>query len=466
MSARALCEYIARVRAGQPLDSHGQEVAEALASFRDTMATPMPRPAPHYINSTTTEERVGSNAPRRQQERKARRIALAAAGVALLVATLAGTGRWWQSARFPELPNASPQGADRWMSNDAVAEFIDEAPGVVLAKIALSDFHVNTLSGCGSTVLVQLVGAPASPRNRQCALLSFEPSRRIAAMDAAPMPRPPSGNGLAVHLLAGSDAASSPAILWFEDNASSRSGGGVIGWSAQTHNADNLLYRAPCGVAINAAARKPKDNCVALSVTTADGSSYLAERDLRSADLDALGPALSARGASIENVLYTRDGAEVVFVRDLGGSRRQIWVATTSVPGGANRQIADGALTVGPNAISPDGTLLAISELSAAGRSAVRVVRIKDGSLLAELGDGWMAGWCAGNRVIFTAADTKGRCQFWTAKCDASAPRAQVTFLEAGVAREFTVYDNGAAVAGSTGTAGAMVFVELAKAQG
>jgi hypothetical protein len=483
-SARALCEAIARVRSGEPLDTHGSEVAAALASFRDAMATPTPRPGPLYVNSATTEERLAqrSSGTDRARESKWRKRRLILGGVGLAMVVGIGVAAWFTIANRTRLTaDANPaRGVELWQASGAVAEFVDEAPGVLLARLELGGFAVDAVGACGGpSTVVQLAGARDGARAGEYALVFADPAHRSASLELAPISAAGSGARESIRLLAGVGATQSDGalghgvILGYESSGTkgAQASCGLALWDVQSHAPHYPLFQvaAPSGGhgAITAAAVKPDGATVALGVAAADGSCYLAERDVRAKDCTALGPALSERGAPIVFIAYSADGAQIGFVRDLGNHRRQVWVATASAPGGACRKLADGSVNVGPNAFSPDGATLAITEEKVGGRSVAQLVNVKDGTTQTELGEGWSAGWGrSGERVVVTAPDSKGRIQFWSLAASAATNRTQLTYLDAGVGRAFCVSADGAWAVGSLANTpqATLVFVDLTKA--
>ncbi|MBI5092865.1 MAG: serine/threonine-protein kinase [Candidatus Hydrogenedentes bacterium] len=486
-NSRALCEAIARVRFGEPLDTHGGEVAAALASFRDSISTPTPHPGAAFTTqSATTEERIPVSSRRaRGWWRRAGSWRRTAIGICMLAAlSAAGFSAWlfWGARNAPalDITNSADHGASRWAMKDAVAKFTDEAPGVVLAHLNMDGFAPVEQAPCGETqTIVQLTGLRNGARDGQSALVSIDPSRRTALLELGPVGRRnAAGTRGTITCLAGVGAvpASSPlnhsAILWypFETGKETR-GEYLAAWNVQSQAPTYPIFQSQNLTSdprsISAASPKADGATIALALMTSDGACFLAERDTRQKDISAYGPTLAEPGAPIVTVVYSPDGTQIAFVRKLSGVRQQVWLLPVAAPD-KKRALAEGDVHIGPHAFSPDGTLLLIAERRSNGRSEMRLVRVEDGSTSAELGDGWMGGWgVKSDNVIVAAPDVKGTCQLWAISVGGAMARTQLTFLDAGVAHEFCISGDGTWAASSMGAANKadLVFVHLAKTE-
>jgi hypothetical protein len=185
--AKEVAAAIERVLAGQPLDTQPASAALALAAYRDTIATPTPTP--------TTQTRTP--APRRRPADiwfsvpRQYRIA----GAVLIAAALLALGITWLSAWIAQGEAlATPRIAAveaTWTQTRPLAEFRTEAPGLLRVRLALPDFHVQSVQDAAEQGIIVLCGGKtATPRAGQSAIVALDPAMHTAALLLPPVPTP------------------------------------------------------------------------------------------------------------------------------------------------------------------------------------------------------------------------------------------------------------------------------------
>ncbi|HIJ65001.1 MAG TPA: hypothetical protein HPP77_03550, partial [Candidatus Hydrogenedentes bacterium] len=161
-----------------------------------------------------------------------------------------------------------------------------------------------------------------------------------------------------------------------------------------------------------------------------------------------------------------RGGAAIAFVCELDERVRELWVVSSDNDGGEGTMVARGDIVAGPNAVGLDNDLIALGERTDAGRHVLRVRRIADGSVAAELGPGLTAAWTPSRPFLVVAAnDRRGRCQLWAVELASPHRRSQLTYLETGNMRTCAVSPDGKwAVSSAEGAPEpTLVFTDLSR---
>ena len=109
---------------------------------------------------------------------------------------------------------------------------------------------------------------------------------------------------------------------------------------------------------------------------------------------------------------------------------------------GADGQPNETGLTVAH--VSPDGSSVAYGRKTGRTRYELYVARSDDGTVTAELGEGWMCAWHpSGNYLVATAPDRKGQYQLWAVEARPPHHRVQLTCLDGGVSQRCAASDDG-----------------------
>ncbi len=191
-SAEDVCEAIARVRAGKPLDDGPSYAPSALAEFRESLAKVRRRPAtPAPRQKTPTSGRLHAATTRWGQ-----RWATVPKWIRLgmLVGAVAMAGAYSATLVLSNLRGDPALAAiaqangevERWSQSPVVAEFVKQSPDEITARVNLDGFGVSRGAWVDGQLVVELRGLDDSPRRGQHAICTLEPDAETALLTFAP----------------------------------------------------------------------------------------------------------------------------------------------------------------------------------------------------------------------------------------------------------------------------------------
>lgn len=470
-TAHVLREAIARVKAGMSLDEEGSNLTHALAGFRDSMATPTPEPSTPL--SSTQRQRPWWTRLQEHWKAMARGTrAILAAGIGLLAIVCLVSVFMVRYFESP-LSGIATQGRHdtlRWRQSGVVADFEMEAPGVFMARIDLPGFGVTALGwlGADAQAVVGLDGHDETPRAGQGALCLLDLVARkaqirippvtgpaaaaptlylLAVAPSVPLNAPLSNRFLLQHTYAptgSSDAAGRGPVLAYPLE---------LGGGAPTAIFDPglLLTDSPHGddasSRVAAAAIKPDGHTVALALSGDDAGDvwYLLEREPRWDGVPRLDKPLTHPGLPITAIQYSPDGSMLAYLRDRGPRLRELWLIGFTDLGHHGTRLAEGDLSLQPSAFSPDSEWLVIHKKHNRQNGVLRLIQVKGGAAIVDLGPGSMAAWHPSAQfLVATSPDRKGHHQLWAIERAAPHRRVQLTHLTTGISPRCAVSGDGA----------------------
>jgi len=458
-NATAVCEAIARVREGKPLDTSEGGMTTALADFRhDAIETATPAsPTPTSSQSSSLDRAMGINSWLRTCWQAlppmVRRVIIVGA-VALVGA---GFGSKTASVFYPDpgidiIPSA-PDTGSRWKQSAAVAVFVKDSPGVLLSQFNLPDFAVTNAqwTGTGSYAVAQINGIAGTPREGQRAICLASPSLRRAILALPPLGPLAGSNDMVPVALAGA-ARNAPAGSPLLDRFLLRCEtlGSAKGIRRQAIIACHPAKGAPLTVfevptakpddassgfsprAVSAVDLKPGAEKVAAAVSTDDDSTSwsLVEDTVAFYRPTKDYVRLTREGSPISAVQYSPDGSHIAYLRHLEAARKQLWIVKSDGSERNGRLLVEGNVILGPQAFSPDGQQLVLAERFDSGESWLRVIRTSDGHIETELAEGGIAAWHpSGAFIVATAPDSSGHAQLWAIVPQNTQSKVQLTHL-------------------------------------
>jgi hypothetical protein len=216
-SAEEVCEAIARVRAGKPLDEGPSYAPSALAEFRDSLAKVRRGPAtPPPRQKTPTSGRLFA-ATTRWTQKWAKvprwiRVGMLVGGLVLATAYPAMLTLFHFTGEPALAAVARANGeVERWSQSPAVADFAEQSPDEITARLHLTDFAVSRGAWVGNRLVVELRGVDESPRQGQYAVCTIQPADETAYLTAPPFRGDATGAWAA--------ATWTPASSWMQEYA-------------------------------------------------------------------------------------------------------------------------------------------------------------------------------------------------------------------------------------------------------
>ena len=469
-SAAAVCDAIARVREGKPLDTSDGCVKRALADLHsETHADSIP------VSSASTsrplsENRLTSLFPI-LLARWAALPFVARAAVIVLTASLFGavfgSTLAWLLRPGPGIVAVAPESSDfaRWEEPPPVASFLDESPHVLDARLNLPGFAVESLrwAGRGCAAAVQLRGLAGSPRAGQDAICLIDPSEACARVALFPFERVGGLDPGSSIALTGAFEASSQdgglgnrVLFHWEQPGPNKAGNAAVfstvgpsGLPAPlfdipvqgTHNAAQLT-----GHRILAADLHPDGTrlAVALSADGRSASCTLVESRRSSSRGQSSQATLAKATGPITTVCYSPDGSRIAYLVEHEDGTDQLWVVGVSRNPRYPAMIAQGSLLLVRQAFSPDGNRLLIGRKSPTSPGRLTLARAEDGRIEAAL-DGACAGaWHPSGRLI-AGVVSMGNAppQLYAVSPEDLAPLEQLTHTDRGVAPSCSVSADG-----------------------
>jgi hypothetical protein len=484
--ARMLAKAIARVRAGKPLDENQSHLAGALAAFRAVSAPAMHASLTEQAKTLRRHALAalwGRMAPKLRRVFRPARVGAVFCITALLAATIWAVEPWLRSRTAATGP-ASSAGHEltRWNQPGTVADFMEEAPGVLLVQLNLPHFVCGAMvwTTADSGVVVQLDrSGPASRRSRAFGVLQpkstraqlFVPPEMAWGMDS------PSSTGLLGTCVRPNGPLRRDEYLFLRYCAGEllpRPVGEVIhvydmasvtaGATASTP-VEIYLLEGVKALNVGAMALAPNGHTVAMALSAAghDGDWFLAEQNLATSTTAGAWTALTPPGAPIAAIVYSPDGGQIAYLRRNASSRDELRVLGPN-RGQEGSWLAQGNLALEPGAFSPDGQYLLLGETSHGNPRQFRIMRVSDGQPRMELGPTEAAAWHPrGTYVVVVAPDRKNQNQLWAVSMQPPHHRAQLTFLDTGLASACSVAPDGVLAASVLrGTSfPSLVFVDL-----
>lgn len=440
---KIVCDAIARVRDGKPLDDGPSPLTSALEAFRDSMA------------------RAGASAktPRERETRSPRMeprwVHLAAGAAMTLAVVFASTGIVVKLlAGSPPADNTGfvVRDPSLWFMPVDAASFSEEADGVVLARLNLNGFDLRRMGWCGDRLIALLARAVSANQSAGDTIVVIDPYARTAEFAAVPSDRDAAStrigfdlvgfggmfadvaDGPAKHFLVRAEVAGSPARLIRCPVGSTIDSGVAL---AAVSVANPAVYEIAAN-RFGAIAIHPAGDRFAGAVRPAAAggqAEWLAEFSLRPDGRAEMTRRLASLGPAISMVDYSADGLSVVYARKLADNECSVYLTDVGPRGREEVLIARGDVRVAQSLLSDDGGRLVCTE--AAGQTArrIRLRACDETGATIDLGEGFEAAWRRGtNEIIATAPDRAGNPQLWRIGAEPPHPRRQITRLGAGTA--------------------------------
>jgi hypothetical protein len=332
-----------------------------------------------------------------------------------------------------------------------------------------------------NALLVEVTGDPSTLARGAAGMLALRPEAReclsvvapvgatlaegAASVDAAPLALASglrAGKGVASILLAqrtGPSGVSAPGLVYVQrwNEGAPALNPAVSFMSAINH--DVLEAGGRCAQAV----LRPDGGAVCMLVEREDGSNCLVEQRVYGS---APAGALTGNGPRIlpESIQYTPAGDRVVYLRQDGRGKQELWSTPTN--GGASVLLAIGYFE-GEAAIGPEGDRIAAAwGVSPMDAPELRVISMTDGRTLQRLGpatvghDAWLP---SGGALVAAARGENGARQLWFKGTESSVNDRALTAIERGVRGATAVSADGKWAAGIAvdGPGVRIVFVEL-----
>ena len=472
---RIVVEAIQRVRQGRSLDTNTGPMLSVLADYRQASGRAMSQRSvapPQRLASGLTPITEVLPLSWRRKIRLAGIAALCAIPVLLAVFHVI-RGETTLDSAVVNMENDP----SLWFVEDQVAEFQDEATGVVRARLNLPGYAISSAgwTGAPGALVVQLDRASDAHHEGRRTMCAVMPEPRRASIVVPPELSLHNAEGIPPiaalafphHVVAGSRFAG----RWLADvaylEAEGRTPSRVLA-ACPTDGTDAagpvLLHVLPEAARASVAAVHPNGLRVAVALATGSTGERVVEwTQPVGRDLSAERTLIPA-GAPVIAMQYSPDGARLAILRKEAAGRQALWIVSASAVSAETAPIMEGDLTLGSRAFSPNGRLLAVAETREDGPSRVLLVRTEDGRIEAELGEGVCASWHgARNALVLISADRKSTPQLWAVEATATHRRFQLTHLERGVQPPCDLSEDGAWAVSVSGAEElpSLVFVDL-----
>ncbi len=429
-SADDVCKAIELVRAGRSLDDEHTSMASALEDFRRTGP-----PKPSWVRDEPTTIFLPSSALARFTLRWFGTPFPGRIITAALLIVAIGIGLGFAIAPFfepdPAVVAMNIINADmkRWEHSAELASFLDAAPGIQETRLHLKDFALASGIWSGSRFYALFNGVPLSARAQQTCIATIHVEARYASIVIPPLPPAPfDATEQSLMLLSAyrippipSESAEPEAevIIRYMDLFGQDRRGRIFlcGTAASSEEPDSLFARGPhdpigaLPEGLNARRIRVLDQrpgsteYIAAIRNEQDTSCYLAALS-RQPDGAWRADTLTDDGPPITAVYYAPNGASFVFMRDLGASR-QIWVAPRGVGPQPAFMAAEGKLSMGRSAFSPDSSRLAYSMEQQDGSSTLFIAPIAGGPS-ESAGEGATPCWHPSGAYLAALSATNG----------------------------------------------------------
>jgi tRNA A-37 threonylcarbamoyl transferase component Bud32 len=188
-SAALLCEVLARVQEGKPLTARDGATVEAIRSYQEALSTPTPgaeNALRGHKQATKPRRFPATGAPRRLGVKRHQwtvLVVLSAVLVALVSAAISARLAGPAGALYP-----LPRDAQAWQLSGAVARFVEEGPGVLVAELQLPGYEVEEVRwlDAGRQVAVVLRGRHGTARADHVAVVVVDAAAHAAELAAPP----------------------------------------------------------------------------------------------------------------------------------------------------------------------------------------------------------------------------------------------------------------------------------------
>ncbi len=400
---------IDRILEGKALDQNLDHAMNAIAAYRDAIATPTPHGASEEsMERDPLGQRIHA-AWFRLSVRK--RIVIALSGAALVCAPILAAGL--TTLRPPTVAltgYAADFGMSAWTAPALLSRVRQEAAGVQRITPTLPGFELAALASDSAGGVALCLEASGGDMR---AVLSLAPSRSDLTFVM-----PPRAFGADAGLkFMGGDAAS-----WIAGTAS-----GVYAVAREDDTVAHKMWDAPVsawvplgttGDAVFAAPRtEGGSNLLMLHAALPGAPEHLAE---------TVGEIVWAGVAGF---------GEFVYYAEAGETGISLWRRAITGHAAPSRKIASGIAGLGSGPMAPDETRF-VAEHS---DGSIMVLDAESGLVLQRLGTGSQPAWRPdAQAVIARAADYAGRPQLWSFPVD-GASSVQLTHVEQGVGATFVV---------------------------
>ncbi len=471
-SAQQLAELIQRLLEGKPLHDDESGLAGSLESFRESESTPRITNTPH------TDEMEKLARLRRRIARRWAKVPETArvtvlGGAVIALATVAGfnVADLMNRGYAVDTVQSMNVGMETWNRSAVVADFIEESPGVHLARINLSSFQMSRAAFLGNNqvgVQIDAVLGAWGPRSALCvvdlsdrtAWLGISPkigaeTRTAFVLLGASGPfvnAPDASTGyLFTRDLATSDGGVEPAVF------ACLNAQGASLKPQLVFRASNLLGLESLQAPTRIRAAVPNSAGDSLIMAVAAGSKEGAWSLIKYSPGEGGGRQhamlLDSPGAPIDWIDTTPAGRSIRYLRRTSKKAFQLWELDETVGPSSRRLVFEAAGVLQKTAMHPSGRRMAL--VSGSGpRASLRLIDLRADSNEIDLGPGASAAWHpSGAHLIVTAPDRKGSLQLWAIRAQEPYARAQLTFLSEGTTDACLISPDGAwAISSVSGT--------------
>jgi hypothetical protein len=440
-NGKIVCDAIARVRDGKPLDDGPSPLASALAAFRDSMGR-----SRADIDTAREDE---TRSPRMRL--RGRHIAVGIAlSLAVVLASAGIVGKMLSGAAPANTSGFIVHDPSLWLMPVDVVTFRDETTEVTLARLNLKGLGWRRLGWSGDLLVAQLVQGESANDCSGDAIVAINPNSRTARFVAPPLNREYAParagfdivgfGGIAQHFLVRMEGT---------ENAA-----GLIRCSAgsmvDTGLPLTVVSDASPGTAgldaerFGAMAIHPNGDRFAAAIRQSVQAELLAEFEVGPDGRARMKRRLAPIGPKIMMVDYAANGSLVVYGREFAGGNRSLYMTSVEPPGHEESPIAHGDIQVAPGLLSDQGDRLVYTESAGGTVRRIRLVTRDFSNPASDLGEGFEAAWRRGrNEIVATAPDRMGNPQLWQISANAPHVRRQITHLDSGTAAVCSVSSDG-----------------------
>lgn len=446
-SAAELGAAIERVRQGKPLDPHAADATTKLSGLRQTRDGSK---GPHAPKSAAARVfsacgRVGEKVTAGWKAFPAgvRGVLLSVTVAALGAVAGAKAGAFLYPDPRIDWPQATRESQDRWRQAAEVAYFDPSGADAMTAHINLAGFDVTDLRWTGDYAVAFLDGRNGTPRVGERSVCQVAPALQYASLAFPPISAMDVSVRAVPDALTGGGGAASKGTPYagrFLVRCGSETGARKV-LACTGGKGEPLEIFGPQGAGaafvVSSADLSADGSRVAAGVKNQDGT-WSVLQGQAGGDTSAL-TSLTSGGAYIQAIYYAPDASRLVYVRDAGQGRSQVWTVATDGTERDGRILAEGLVSVAPQAFSPDSGRLVIHETLGGGAHALRILNLSDGHIEGTLDNAQNAAWHpSGQSLIAIAPDTSNQPQLWRLPAPGgptqqSQPPKQLTTSEAGV---------------------------------
>ncbi len=450
-SAHKLAELMQRVLEGKPLQEDESDLAGSLESFRESDSTPRITSTPHAeVPETWTQLRRRAAQRWAKVPAGARTIALGALIVALAAAAGFGIADLMDRGYAVDTVRSMNVGTESWNRSAVVADFMEESPGVHLARINLSSYRLSQAAFLGSNHVGIQTDSALGARGPRSALFVIDLVGRTAWLGISP--KIGAEHQTAFTLLGASGPLvkaldASTGYLFTRDLVTSDGGAEpAVFASLNSHGASlkpqllfqasNLLGMESLKTPTSIRAAVPNSAGDSLILALGAGTAKNAWSLIKYSPGEGGGRhhvmLLDSAGPPIEWIDTIPGDSHIRYVRRTRKKVFQLWELDETVGPSSRKLIYEGAGMLPKAALHPSGRRM-ILESASGPRASLRLIDLDPDSKEVDLGRGASAAWHpSGAYFIVTAPDRKGSLQLWAVRAEAPYPRAQLTFLAKG----------------------------------